>query len=148
MPDAIAEAPIFATDRSVAFQDVDAAGIVFFVRFFEYCHDVLFAFLGSRGIAMPEVLASGKWGAPLAHVEADYMIPLRFGDHFTVSITSVTIGGSSMRVSYRVSNARDKSVCSAHMVHVFIDRTSMRPCPAPSDVREALKGCATFSAEK
>jgi acyl-CoA thioester hydrolase len=97
---------------------------------------------------MPDVLAKGTWGAPLAHVEADYRIPLRFGDHFTVAITKVTIGGSSMRVDYRVSNARDKSVCSAHMVHVFIDRTSMRPCPAPQDVREALKGCATFSGEK
>ncbi len=97
---------------------------------------------------MPEILASGKWAAPLAHVEADYMIPLRFGDAFTVAITKVTIGGSSMRVDYRVSNARDKSVCSAHMVHVFIERTTMRPFPAPDDVREALKGCATFSTEK
>jgi 1,4-dihydroxy-2-naphthoyl-CoA hydrolase len=146
--EAIAETAIFTADRSVAFQDVDAAGIVFFVRFFEYCHDVLFAFLGSRGIAMPDVLAKGTWGAPLAHVEADYMIPLRFGDRFTVAITKVTIGSSSMRVDYRVSNARDKSVCSAHMVHVFIDRRSMRPCAAPQDVREALKGCATFSGEK
>jgi YbgC/YbaW family acyl-CoA thioester hydrolase len=135
-------------DRAVAFQDVDAAGIVFFVRFFEYCHDALFAFLGSRGISMPEILASGRWGAPLAHVEADYTMPLRFGDRFTVGITNVTIGGSSMRVDYRVTSARDKSVCSAHMVHVFIDRTSMRPCPAPQSVRDALKGCATFSAEK
>ncbi len=97
---------------------------------------------------MPEILASGTWGAPLAHVEADYMIPLRFGDRFTVAISGVTIGGSSMRVDYRVMNARDKSVCTAHMVHVFIDRTSMRPCPAPHDVCKALKGCATFSVEK
>jgi 1,4-dihydroxy-2-naphthoyl-CoA hydrolase len=148
MSDAIAETPIFTADRGVAFQDVDAAGLVFFVRFFEYCHDVLFAFLGSRGIAMPEILASGKWAAPLAHVEADYTIPLRFGDRFTVAIIKVTIGGSSMRVDYRVSNARDKSVCTLHMVHVFIDRTSMRPCPAPENVREALKDCATFSAAK
>ncbi|MEO7110701.1 MAG: thioesterase family protein [Polyangiaceae bacterium] len=148
MRETIVEAPIFTADRSVAFQDVDAAGIVFFVRFFEYCHDVLFAFLGSRGIAMPEVLANGTWGAPLAHVEADYMIPLRFGDRFTVAITEVAIGTSSMRVDYRVSSPREKSVCSAHMVHVFIDRASMRPCPAPEAVREALKDCATFSAEK
>ncbi len=148
MTDSIAETPIFTADRSVAFQDVDAAGLVFFVRFFEYCHDVLFAFLASRGISMPEVLASGTWGAPLAHVEADYTIPLRFGDRFTVAITKVAIGGSSMRVDYRVSNARDKSACRAHMVHVFIDRTTMRPCPAPDDVRDALKACATFSVEK
>lgn len=143
-----AEALIFTADRSVAFQDVDAAGIVFFVRFFEYCHDVLFAFLSSRGIAMPEILASGTWGCPLAHVEADYMMPLRFGDPITVAITRVTIGGSSMRVDYRVTNRQAKSVCSAHMVHVFIDRSTMRPCPAPEDVREALKSCATFSTEK
>lgn len=135
--------PIFSVDREVAFQDVDAAGLVFFVRFFEYCHDAFFAFMASRGFAMPEVLAKGEWGSPVAHAEADYSIPLRFGDRITIDISAVTFGATSLQVDYRVLNARDKNVCTAKIVHVFIDRKTMRPRPPPDDVRAALSSNAT-----
>ena len=142
----IVDQPIFSVDRSVAFQDVDAAGLVFFVRFFEYCHDTFFAFMASRGISMPEVLARGTWGCPVAHAEADYAIPLRFGDRFTVEITELTFGTTSLRASYRVTNPRDMNVCTANIVHVFIDRHTLRPQPPPEAVREALKTSATAEA--
>ena len=86
------------------------------------------------------------WGSPVAHAEADYMIPLRFGDRILIAIEKITIGASSMRLDYRVTNPHAKSVCTVTMVHVFIDRTTMRPCPAPDEVRAALKGFARFEA--
>ena len=135
-------AALFTCERDVLFQDIDAAGIVFFARLFDYCHDAFFAFLGSRGLSMAKVMQDGVWGSPLAHAEADYAAPLRFGDRVRVEIVGVDLGNTSMRVTSRVVDFAGKQACSAILVHVFVDRATGRPCSVPADVREALKDCA------
>ena len=143
-PRATFDAPVlFTNERDVLFQDIDAAGIVFFARLFDYCHDAFFAFLGSRGLSMAKVMKDGVWGSPLVHAEADYAAPLRFGDRVRVEITRVDLGNTSMRVASRVVDSRGKIACSAILVHVFVDRTTGRPCEVPAEARDALKDCAT-----
>lgn len=134
---------LFSCERDVLFQDIDAAGIVFFARLFDYCHDAFFAFLTARGLSMSKVMTDGVWGSPLAHAEADYAAPLRFGDHVRVEITSVDLGKTSMRVSSRVVESSGKIACSAILVHVFVNRATGRPCEVPDEARDALKDCAT-----
>lgn len=133
---------LFTCERDVLFQDIDAAGIVFFARLFDYCHDAFFAFLGSRGLSMAKVMRDGVWGSPLAHAEADYAAPLRFGDRVRVEIVGVELRTTSMRVTSRVVDSTGKIACSAILVHVFVDRATGRPCNVPADAREALKDCA------
>src|SRR5512145_2250396 len=70
----------FAVERDVRFQDVDAAGIVFYPRVLEYFSDAFVAFLTANGTRLAEVLRERRWGAPLRHAEADYFKPLRYGD--------------------------------------------------------------------
>lgn len=133
---------LFTCERDVLFQEIDAAGIVFFARLFDYCHDAFFAFLKSRGLSMAKVMEDGIWGSPLAHAEADYAAPLRFGDRVRVEIVGVDLGNTSMRVASRVVDSTGKIACSAILVHVFVDRATGRPCTIPAEVREALKDSA------
>lgn len=64
----------------VRFQDVDAAGVVFFARYFDLVHDAYAAFLESRGHPLASMFATPAWILPLRHAEADYLRPLRLGD--------------------------------------------------------------------
>jgi 1,4-dihydroxy-2-naphthoyl-CoA hydrolase len=132
--------PLFALRRGVAFQDVDAAGIIFFARVFEYFHDAYVAHLAARGVDLARVIADGTWGAPLVHAEADYRRPLAFGDQISVQIADAHLGETAVTVHYRVAAADDDARvhCTGKTVHVFIDRATFRPRPVPPEVRAAF----------
>ncbi len=128
---------IFSVARRVRFQDIDAAGILFFARAFEYFHDTYLALLEARGIDVPRVIREGAWGAPLGHAEADFSAPMRYGDPIRVAIERGEIGRSSLSVFYRVHEEADPSrvFCTGKMVHVFIDVATRRPRAVPDDIR-------------
>ena len=128
--------------RSVRFQDIDAAGILYYPRAFEYFHDAYLAHLAAHGIDVPAVLRERTWGAPLAHAEADFRAPMYFGDPIVVEIEGAEVGRSSLSVRYRVrADSREtdpKVYCSGKTVHVFLDVTTFRPRDLPGDVRAAF----------
>lgn len=86
---------IFSEPRTVRFQDIDAAGIVFYPRVLEYASDVYISFLAARGLHLPKALEAASYKIPLVHAEADYMAPMRFGDAITVEIVALEIGRTS-----------------------------------------------------
>jgi YbgC/YbaW family acyl-CoA thioester hydrolase len=132
--------PLFAHSRPVRFQDVDAAGILFFARAFEYFHDAYLAHLTAEGVDFARVIAERTYGAPLVHAEADYKRPMLFGQNVVVEITEATLGTTSVTVHYRVRAERDPAAvhCTGRTVHAFVDREHFRPRPVPDEVRAAL----------
>jgi len=60
----LSRATAFADRRAIRFQDIDAAGIIFYPRVLEMFHDTYAAFLAFAGAPLPEVLRSGTWLAP------------------------------------------------------------------------------------
>jgi YbgC/YbaW family acyl-CoA thioester hydrolase len=131
---------IFELQRTVRFQDVDAAGTVFFPRVIEYFADAYAAFLESRGLDLPGAIARMEWLTPLAHVEADYMAPLRFGDAMVIEVVGAELGGSSLTLGYRIAAPKDRTRLHAigQTVHVFVDGETFRPRAIPDAVRAAL----------
>src|SRR3954469_14243645 len=76
----------FVERRAIRFQDIDAAGIIFYPRVLEMFHDAYAAFLAFAGSPLAEVMRTGTWIAPVRHAEADYFKPLRLGDEVAVAI--------------------------------------------------------------
>ncbi len=130
---------VFCVERDVRFQDVDAAGIVFYPRVLEYFSDTFIAFLGYRGTKLAEVLREKRWGAPLRHAEADYFKPLRYGDRIEVALVRAHLGESEISVGWRVARCTDGVVTSVgQTVHVFVDMHTFRRCTIPSELRGAF----------
>jgi YbgC/YbaW family acyl-CoA thioester hydrolase len=129
---------LYAAPCVVRFQDIDAAGVAFFAWIFEYFHDAYVGLLASRGLPLHEALAQRRWAAPLAHAEADFSRPLRFGGDYTIEITAVQLGETSMTVSYVIRGASGATHASGKTVHVFVDLATMKPQAIPADVRAAL----------
>jgi YbgC/YbaW family acyl-CoA thioester hydrolase len=126
--------------RTVLFQEIDAAGIVFFSRIFDWFHDAYFAHLAANRIDMARVLAAETWAAPLVHAEADYRRPFRFDDRITVEIVRGKLGEKALTVEYRIIKDEDPTTdcVTGSTVHAFVDRTTMRPRPIPDEVRAAF----------
>jgi len=129
----------FSVERDVRFQEVDAAGIVFYPRVLEYFSDTFIAFLGDRGTKLAEVLRENRWGAPLRHAEADYFKPLRYGDRIEVALVRALLEQSEICVGWRVARCSDGVVTSVgQTVHVFVDMRTFKRCSVPAELRRAF----------
>ena len=119
---------LYRTFRKIRLQDVDAAGIVFFPKFLEYCHDAYFEFLEQEGLDLAAGISSGPYILPLVHAEADFRAPLRFGDEVEVIVATAVAGQSSYTVRYLVRKRAGQTLCcEASTVHAAIERTTFKP---------------------
>jgi len=123
----------------VRFHEVDAAGIVFYPRFFDYFHMAFEDFFGAAtGTDYAVWIRDRRIGWPAVHIEADYRTPLRYGEEFAVELGFRSIGRSSFVCVYRVVK-REETCAEAHVTVVTTDLDRMRPVPIPEQVRQALE---------
>ena len=129
----------------VRLDEVDAAGIVYFARFFSWCHDAMEAMLSPLDGGYAALVMTRKLGLPAVHVEADFAAPLRFGDEVRIATVVERLGTSSCAFRFDLERASDGD-CIATVRHVvaLTDLVAMRARPLPGDVRALLeRHCAT-----
>jgi 1,4-dihydroxy-2-naphthoyl-CoA hydrolase len=131
-------APLYSGPCAVRFQDIDAAGIAFYGRVFDYFHDAYVAHLAARGMPLHRALSERLWSAPLVHAEADYKRPLHFGGEYVIEIASATLGTTSYTLRYVIRGADGQVHAEGSTVHVCIDLDAKRSRPLPDDLRAAL----------
>ena len=107
-------------DRTVKFQDVDAAGTIYFPKVLEYFADNYLTLLTRAGLDVPRMLRTREGAAPLAHAEASFFQPLFFGDAVRVEIRCVKVGSSSVSFGHRLAKG-DQTAAIGTTVHVFVD---------------------------
>lgn len=132
----------FPTRRAVDFHDVDAAGIVFYARLFDYFHDAYVALLAASGEALPAVLAEKRWAAPLRHAEAEFLRPLRYGDSVEVAIVAARVEGSRATLGYRVVDGSGGVAALGQTTHVFVDPATFEKIAVPAGVAARLADLA------
>lgn len=131
--------PVFEHSLTVPFQDIDAAGVVFYAHLFRYAHEAYEQFMRSIGCSLQALLAAGSYLLPLVHAQADYYQPLRHADTVKIQIRLQRLGDTSFTLGYRVLG-EDKIECaSLETVHAALDRNTQRPLPLPDTLREALR---------
>lgn len=133
-------APLAVLERRVKFQEVDAAGTIYYAKAFEYFGDVYLDLLFAAGLDVPRVLEQRELAAPIIHAEADYLAPLRFGDPVSVEIVLAHIGTSSTRYAYRIRKSDGTVAAIGHTSHVWVDGKTFRPVPVPDALRQHLSG--------
>jgi 4-hydroxybenzoyl-CoA thioesterase len=127
---------------TVAFDEADSEGIVFFGNYFRLAHRALEQWLPSVGISWASWFDAKDYGVPLRHVEADYLGPLRPGDTFEASIRVSEMGESSVVFEYEFL-VGGKTVARLKTAHVFVARPAMKKIPVPAEIRARLSGGTT-----
>jgi 1,4-dihydroxy-2-naphthoyl-CoA hydrolase len=128
----------FSIELPVRFQDVDAGGVLFFGRIYDYCHHAYEEFWGAEGIDRAHFFAGAPFLVPIAHSEADYRRPIRHGDRISVRIDVTRVGRASFTLRYHVTGPEQDLRVEASTVHAFVNRDTMRPIPIPEDLRAIL----------
>ena len=130
----------FVFVHRVRFEEIDAAGIVYFARFFTWCHDAMEAMLEPVDGGYVGLVRARKLGLPAVHVEADYVSPLRFGDDVRIAVTVERAGRSSVGLRFEMTRVDDGSkVATLRHVMVMSDLTVLKSTPLPEDVRAVLE---------
>jgi YbgC/YbaW family acyl-CoA thioester hydrolase len=123
---------------TVAFDEADGEGIVFFGNYFRLAHRAFEAFLPTIGIAWKDWFEAPEFGVPLRHVEADYLAPLKPGDDYEVWISVTDLGESSVHFEYEFKKG---STITAKLKtsHVFVSRPDMKKIAIPETIVRKLK---------
>lgn len=126
-------------DRPIRFEEVDAAGIVFFAHHLAYAHEAMERFFAPLEGGYAGLILGRRIGLPAVRVEADYKAPARYGETLRIETSVVRVGGRSATLRYRMLRAHD-GVLSADLRHTVVttDLVRLKSVPMPEDVRALL----------
>ena len=127
----------------VQMSQVDAAGIVYFARFFEIFHQAYEQLLKAAGEPLASVFKNGVWAAPLRHAEANYIAPLRLGQSLVTQIVGVAVQASEITIAYQVL-AKSKAgilgvAATGQTVHTFVNPKTFQRSEVPPQVLATLQ---------
>jgi len=122
--------------RPIKFEDVDAAGIVFFARFLGFAHEAMEQFFATLEGGYPRLILERRVGLPAVKVGMSFHAPARYGDVLRIETSTSRIGNRSATLRYRMLRERD-GVLSAEVEHTIVTTNLdvMQSCPMPDDVR-------------
>lgn len=128
----------FTTTRRVRFADCDAAGIVFFPRYFEMLNGVVEDwFAGPLEASFRELHIERGVSVPTAAVEARFIAPSRLEDDLGFTLTVTKLGGASCGLRHVIACAGQRRLEAAQtIVHVG---TSLKPEPWPQALRDRIQ---------
>ena len=127
-------------ERTVRFEEVDAAQIVFFARYLSYAHEAMESLLGELEGGYVRLVSERKVGMPAVHVDIDYKAPARFGDALRIEVDVPHVGRKSCVYRYRVKKVADGTLL-AEMTHTCVvsDLVRLKGIEIPDDVRALLE---------
>jgi 4-hydroxybenzoyl-CoA thioesterase len=125
----------FISEQAVRFSHIDAAGIVFYPRYFEMLNASIEDYFAQHiGVDFKTIHLDRKLGVPTVKLEADFVAPSRLGDHLLFHVRVVKVGRSSVEFAIEV-RCGDETRFHARVVLVCMDLAAGRSLPWPDDMR-------------
>lgn len=129
----------YVYNTRIQFGHVDAAGVMYFSRFYELAHETYESLMRKAGIPLEKIFNEGEWGMPLVHSEADYRRPWRLGEAVRVEaeIDDLTAGSVSFR--YRMVDVDGLVRTKVQLRHAFVDLAEFKARSVPAEFTDAMK---------
>lgn len=134
-----------ATSITVRWSDVDAAGIVFYPRFFEWYDLGSESLFAALGLPWPETFPKyGIVGVPIVESGSRFLAPARYGDVLTIRSTVAWVKDRTFRMEHTIS-AGDTLCASGFEVRAWVARPAtpgapLAARPIPDEVSRKLNG--------
>lgn len=121
--------------RPVRFQDVDAAGLVFFPNYLVFAHEAMEALFEPLTGGYVGLIRERRIGLPAVRVASQFFAPVRYGDQLAIETRVIRIGNRSLTLGYRF--VRKDGVLAAELEHTVVttDLDALASCAMPDDVR-------------
>ncbi len=123
--------------RTVRFEDTDAAGVVYFANVLKICHEAYEEVLITAGFDLKSFFRDSDVAVPIIHADVDFFRPLHCGDRLSVQISSHPINDSEFEIVYEISLVGfDRPASRALTRHVCIDPVGRSRKELPPKLRQ------------
>ncbi len=132
---------MFTCDIPIRFGDVDHAKIVYYPRYFHFCH-VAMEEMFAKVVGAPyhEVIGRDRVGFPTVNIQSEFLTPLGFGETLRMRVGVERIGKSSVVFKYEGYRGSDgEKAFTASITTVAVDMDRFEPIPVPPRYRAALE---------
>lgn len=125
------------TDITVRFRDIDSMGHVNNAVFFTYFEEGRKEFLRS----LFNIVNLDEYNFILAHIECDYLKPIRISDPVSLQLWVGEIGQKSFSLVYKIVNRNDESIvyASGRSVQIFYDYKKNLTMPIPQYFHDKIR---------
>lgn len=129
--------------RVVRFGETDAAGVVHFQHFLDWCHQAWEESLELFGIEASSIFPGGRTlqpsiALPIVHCEADFFAPVMVGDVISMRLHPRRIDPSCFELATEIF-FDNKKVARGLLRHLAIDQSTRKRCNLPSDIDRWLE---------
>lgn len=132
----------FSARITVRFNHVDAAGIVFYPRYYEMLNETIERwFEEGLGTSFRELHLVQNRGMPARNIAVDFIKASRLGDVLTFNLTVKKIGASSVSLEIRCVCAGEERL-AANIVLVCVALSPFAAAPLPTALRERMTAFA------
>ena len=127
----------FTREITVRFEHCDAAGLMFYPRFFGLVNEMVEDWFAALGAPFKQMHLDAKKGVPTVKLDAQFGKPARMGDKLVQTLYVKEIGGASCTLIHEASVDASK-VAQFEQVIVYVDLNGMGPEPWPEPLRKAM----------
>ena len=130
---------VFTNEVQVRFAHVDAAGIMFYPRYFGLINDLVEDWFAS-GLkkSFRQLHLKEKRAVPTAHIEVDFHAPSKLEDDLVFELGVERIGSTSCSLNIS-ARCGDETRLSGKLVLVHMDMASGKSMPWCDDLRAAME---------
>ncbi|HEY9633107.1 MAG TPA: thioesterase family protein [Coleofasciculaceae cyanobacterium] len=130
----------FVYNRTVRFQDTDAAGVVYFANVLSMCHEAYEASLAESGLEFKSFFSNPAVAIPVVHASVDFMHPMFCGDKLLVHLTPQQLGENKFEIAYQIlaASSSKQQLAKAITRHVCIDSVTRTRTPLPEVIIQWL----------
>lgn len=126
----------FVYQRTIRFQDTDAAGVVYFANILAMCHEAYEESLAASGINLKKFFNNTDIAFPIVHASVDFFRPLFCGDKVSIYLTPKYIGLDYFEIAYKMLVSNDQQVAQVITEHVCISPVSRKRERLPEEMRQ------------
>ena len=123
---------------TIPFQDIDAAGVLFFAHLFRYAHEAYEKFMSDHDHALTDIIKEGECLLPLVHAKADYRKPIRHFETITIALQVKKVGKSSFTLHYHFYDDSGALRAEVETVHTALEASGHQPIPIPESLHAIL----------
>jgi 1,4-dihydroxy-2-naphthoyl-CoA hydrolase len=130
---------LFSYDRTVRFADTDAAGVVYFAKVLQMCHEAYEESLAAADIKLQTFFQDTSTAIPIIHAEVDFFRPMYWGDKLLIQLTPQLLNEKTFALNYQIIKDSSQYAC-AQTKHICIEPLSRKTKPLPQPILKWISG--------
>lgn len=128
---------MFTHERYIRFADVDAAGWLYYPRFFEFCHNAFEDWVNSHApLNYTQMIDEQRFGFPAVAASGEYLAPLKHGDTAIITLKVLHLGTRSLKTGFEFVRKHDQVLSfKGEITTVCVDLDPGKSIPIPDAMR-------------